>query len=75
MSAFSIVRDCAATIKTWKEFKHRTGQWPVLSIAASLLGIAACIVGIAFLVWYSDERHWSKNMFALVLIGIGVPVA
>jgi hypothetical protein len=38
LTIYSIV-GIAATLRKWKEFRHQTGQWPVLSILAALFGI------------------------------------
>ena|ERR1700680_4027167 len=74
-SAPRILRGAAATLRKWKEFRDQTGEWPVLSIAASLFEITLFVVGGGFLIWYSQEHHWSKNRFALILITAGLPFA
>jgi hypothetical protein len=78
MSIFSIpsiVRDGASTLRKWKQFKQQTGEWPVISIAASVFGITAFVAAGGFLIWYSGEHHWSNSVFALVLIAFGLPFA
>jgi len=62
------LKDWAATIRKWKEFRHETGVWPLLSIVASSLHTMGFAVGGGFLVWYSVEHRWSKNHFALILV-------
>jgi hypothetical protein len=68
-----IVRDGTATLRKWKEFRRQTGEWPVLSITASLFAVAVLVVGGGFLIWYSEEHQWSKNRFAVVLIAALLP--
>jgi hypothetical protein len=69
----SSLRDWAATIRKWKEFKHRTGQWPLLSILASTLHTASYLVGGAFLIWYSEKQHWSESRFIVILLAGFLP--
>jgi len=69
----SDLRDWAATIRKWKEFRRRTGKWPLFSIVASILHTASFIFGGAFLIWYSVEQGWSKNHFLLILLAVISP--
>jgi drug/metabolite transporter (DMT)-like permease len=71
LTIYSII-GIAATLRKWKEFRHQTGQWPVLSIAAALFGITVFVGGVGFLIWYSGQHQWSKNRFALILIAAGL---
>src|SRR5882762_7881466 len=76
MGIYSIttsLRDSAATIRKWKEFRRETGTWPVLSIVASSLRIIGFVVGGAFLIWFSEKHRWSKNHFALILLAVVLP--
>ena len=66
-------RDAAASIRRWREFKRRTGEWPLASIVASLLQITVFIIGGAFLLVYGGRHGWSKDRFALVFILMLVP--
>jgi len=74
LTIYSII-GIAATLRKWKEFRHQTGQWPVLSIAAALFGITVFVGGVGFLIWYSGQHQWSKNRFALILIAAGLAFA
>jgi hypothetical protein len=69
----SSLRDWAATIRKWKQFRQQTGKWPLFSIVASLLHTIVLVVGGVFLIWYGDEQGWSKNRFALILLGALLP--
>jgi hypothetical protein len=69
----SSLRDWAATVRKWKEFRLETGTWPVFSIVASTLHTLSLVVGGAFLIWYSGEHRWSNNHFALVLLVVLLP--
>jgi hypothetical protein len=69
----SSLRDWAATIRKWKEFKQETGTWPLFSIVASTLHTLGFLVGGAFLIWYSGEYRWSNNHFALILLVVLLP--
>ena len=74
LAIYSII-GISATLRKWKEFRHQTGQWPVLSIAAALFGITVFVGGVGFLIWYSGQHQWSKNRFALILIAAGLAFA
>jgi hypothetical protein len=69
----SSLRDWATTIRKWKDFRQKTGTWPVFSIAASSLHTMGYIVGIVFLIWYSEKHRWSNNHFALILVVVLIP--
>jgi hypothetical protein len=69
----SSLRDWAATIRKWKEFKQETGTWPLLSIVSSSLHTIGFIVGGGFLTWYSGEHRWSTNRFTLILVAVTIP--
>ena len=67
------LRDWAATIRKWKEFRQRAGKWPLFSIVASTLHTSSFIVGGAFLVWYSGKQRWSESHFVLIMLAILLP--
>ncbi len=69
----SSLRDWAATIRKWKEFRQQTGTWPLFSIVASSLHTLGFLVGGVFLIWYAEEHRWSNNHFALVLLVVLLP--
>jgi len=69
----SSLRDWAATIRKWKDFRQKTGAWPFFSIVASLLHTMGYVVGIVFLIWYSEKHRWSNNHFALILVVVLLP--
>jgi hypothetical protein len=69
----SSLRDWAATIRKWKEFRRETGTWPLLSIVASSLHTMGYVVGVVFLIWYSEKHRWSNNHFALILLVVLLP--
>ena len=76
MSLYGIttsLRDWAATIRKWKEFRHRTGAWPFFSIAASSVHTIGFVVGVGFLIWYAGEHRWSNNHFGLILLVLLLP--
>lgn len=64
----SSLRDWAATIRKWKEFRRETGTWPFFSIVASSLHTIGFVVGVGFLIWYGGEHRWSNNHFGLILL-------
>jgi hypothetical protein len=66
--SLSALRHNLATVRKWKEFKHRTGKWPLFSIIAAISEYAILAVIVGFLIWYSGEKHWSKNRFGLVIL-------
>lgn len=72
-SITSSLRDWAATIRKWKEFKQETGTWPLFSIVASTLHTLGFLVGGVFLIWYSGQHRWSNNHFALILLVMVLP--
>jgi drug/metabolite transporter (DMT)-like permease len=74
LTIYSII-GIAATLRKWKEFRHQTGQWPVLSIVAAVFGMTIFVGGGGFLIWYSGEHQWSKNRFSLILIPLGLAFA
>ena len=47
----SSLRESAAAVRKWKEFRRQTGHWPLLSIAASLFQIIVFVVRGGFLIW------------------------
>src|SRR5690348_7389293 len=69
----SSLRDWAATLRKWREFRQETGTWPLLSIVASLLHAMSLVVGGGYLIWYAGEHNWSKNHFALILCVVLLP--
>jgi hypothetical protein len=69
----SSLRDWAATVRKWKEFKRETGTWPLLSIVASTLHTLGFAVVAVFLIWYSEEHRWSDNHFVLILLVVLLP--
>lgn len=76
MSLFEItssLRDWAATLRKWKQFRQQTGKWPLFSIVASLLHTIVLVVGGVFLIWYGDQQGWSKNRLTLILLVVLLP--
>jgi hypothetical protein len=69
----SSLRDWAATVRKWKEFRQETGTWPLLSILASSLHTMGFVVGVLYLIWYSEKHRWTTNHFTLILVAVSVP--
>ncbi len=63
----------AATVRKWKQFRHQTGEWPLLSITFSFFQNILLVLGMIFLIWYSAEHHWSKNRLGLVGLAAVLP--
>jgi Ca2+/Na+ antiporter len=71
MGIFTIkdmVKGFLATVRSWRVYKRQTGEWPFLSIALYLLDLVLLCAGMAFLIWFSVNHHWSKMRLALIAL-------
>jgi hypothetical protein len=63
------IRRIQATLIEWRDFKLRTGHWPIASVTLAGFLNALLLVGMGFLVWFSNNHGWAKSRLLLVLAG------
>jgi hypothetical protein len=66
--SISEVKSFAPPLKDWRECRHHTGKWPLLSVVVYALQFPVMLVGIAFLVKYNSKYGWSNNKFVLMCL-------
>jgi hypothetical protein len=62
------VKGFLATLRSWGVYKRQTGEWPSLSIAFYLLDLVLLCAGLAFLIWFAVNHHWSKIRVGLTTL-------
>jgi hypothetical protein len=65
--AFPSLRRFLATLRDWKEYKRRTGKWPMLSILFWFVHGAFLLGSAGFLVWFGVGHHWSRTKWILIV--------
>ena len=53
------------TIQDWKKYRRQTGDWPFLSIFVYALHSMIALIGLALIVWYGADHHWSLRMLVI----------
>jgi hypothetical protein len=66
--AFPSVRRLRATLRDWRDFRDRTGNWPLLTIGFSFCHLFTDLATLALLIWYSEVYRWTKVEFVLVIL-------
>lgn len=72
---FGFIRHSIAIMAKWKQFRYRTGEWPLLSIVIAMAQFLAFALAVALLVWDSAEKHWSNSrlvLYAVIPLGFFV---
>jgi hypothetical protein len=71
-SLFPTITRALKTLREWREYRRRTGVWPVLSMVGHVVHFAVWLAVLAFVVWYGVEHSWSKTRFLLVLLPVSL---
>jgi hypothetical protein len=60
----------AATLRDWKGYRKQTGEWPVVSVIASVVQGVVLLSCVLFIVLFAVKHDWSRTKFLLVCASV-----